>query len=147
MLKSISALLGVGLVILWIAGLGSTNVPGWMTWLDGAAALCAFGISAYLTPYSSRASKISMPLFLAVGLFILWMVGVSNAVAPPWMSWWNFAFACGFLCLGIYGGIERRRLGGYSSGYPSGYQRPEIDSTGRTAPTTDLDRERTRRSA
>jgi ABC-type transport system involved in cytochrome c biogenesis permease subunit len=140
MLKSVSTILGLGLVVLWVAGLSSPDAANWMTWLDGLAALCAFGIAAYATPYATRNSRAGMPIVLSVGLFILWLAGQSAGVVP-WMSWWNFAFACAFLILGIYSMMERRR--------PVSQQQRSVlgTETHTTVPPTDIEKERTRRSA
>ena len=107
MLKKMSTLFGLGLVVLWIAGLGSAEATPWLTWFDGLAALCAFGIAAFTPRYATRGTRMGQPIALAVGLFILWAVGLANG-ATPWLSWWNFVFGCAFLILGVAAGAERQ---------------------------------------
>src|ERR1041385_4416314 len=42
MTRGTSIVLGAGLIIVWLVGLGN-GATSWLTWLDGVAALCAFG--------------------------------------------------------------------------------------------------------
>jgi hypothetical protein len=107
MLKKMSAVLGVGLLILWIAGLGSPTAQGWLTWLDGVAALCAFAISGFTPNYASKNVRVGQPIALSGGLFALWIIGLATG-AVSWLCWWTFAFACAFLALGIACSYERR---------------------------------------
>lgn len=105
MLKKYSTIFGIGLLLLWITGMGSEDVPSWMTWLVGLAALCSFGVAAFTPSYASRNSKMGESVLLATGLYILWVAGLVNGVGP-WLAWWTFAFACAFLCLGIVVGLQ-----------------------------------------
>ncbi|MEO5970632.1 MAG: hypothetical protein ABIQ95_11950 [Bdellovibrionia bacterium] len=104
MLRKYSTILGIGLLMLWAVGLGSPGTYPWMTWLVGIAALCSFGIAAFTPTYASRNTKMGESVLLATGLFLLWVVGLVNGVAP-WMAWWTFAFACVYLLLGIVVGL------------------------------------------
>ncbi len=123
--KRISAILGVGLIVLWIVGLGNPNTSSWLTWMDGIAALCAFGIAAFTPDYATRSTRMGLPMAMSVALFAFWLIALSTGVSAG-MTWWNFAFACAFLILGISNGAERPV--------------PMVEST-----TTDLNRERERR--
>jgi hypothetical protein len=50
-----------------------------------------------------RARPVGGAIGLAVGLFVMWIIGL--ATSPyVWLPWWNFGFACAFLLLGIFGG-------------------------------------------
>ena len=102
-LKGTSVALGIGLAILWIAGLSSPDSPGWLTWLDGVAALAAFTIAALMRMGDSRAKRVGNTIGLSVCLFVLGIIGLATG-ALPWLSWWTFAFACAFLILGIAAG-------------------------------------------
>jgi ABC-type transport system involved in cytochrome c biogenesis permease subunit len=89
-----------------------------------------------VTPYTRGASKSAMALALSAGLFVLWLVGMTQGVVP-WMTWWNFVFACAFLFLAIYSRAERR---------PIRALRTEIGAPERTITPSEMDRER-RKSA
>lgn len=92
--------LGVGMVVLWVAGLSSSLAPTWMVWLDLVAAALTFVGVAGTRPQTDKAVRSGGTIALAAGVFALWLAGlVNNAV--PWMSWWNFIFACGYLFVGI----------------------------------------------
>lgn len=114
MLKRISTLLGIGLIVLWIVGLGSPSSNGWLTWLDGVAALCAFGIAAFIPLDAKKEVKAGFPLALAIVLFTLWMVGLSS-LAERWLVGCNFIFACAFLALGISEIIRKKPPTDYKS--------------------------------
>lgn len=113
MLKGWSLALGVGLAILWIAGLSATAAAPWLTWLDAVGAICAFVIAATVSDASDRNIRAGSTGALAVGLFALWIIGLSSAV-PGWQAWWNFAFACASGILAIATGVSAR--GGFGVG-------------------------------
>ncbi len=106
MVRGISIALGIGLIILWITGL-SQHATAWLTWLDGIAGLCAFGIAGVIRP-GVAGSLAASPIALSVGLFVLWIIALAIG-ASGWLSWWTFVFACAFLLLGIAGGASLRR--------------------------------------
>lgn len=114
MVRQFSVILGIGLIVLWIAGLSSPFAPAWISWLDGAAGLLAFLIagSNQQQPIGASArAQAGGPLALAIGLFALWVVALSTAVIP-WMTWWTFAFACAFLALSVaVMGRRSKRMG------------------------------------
>jgi hypothetical protein len=103
MVRGTSIALGIGLAILWIVGL-SNHAAMWLTWLDGLAALCAFGVASAAVPDVTRSTAVTAsPIVLATGLFVLWIIGLA-VHAEGWLAWWTFAFACGFLLLGLFSG-------------------------------------------
>jgi hypothetical protein len=104
MLKKYSTLLGIGLLVLWGTGLRSAEAAPWISWLVGVGALCSFGIAAFTPSYAGKNTKMGEAVLVGTGMFILWILGMSNGVVP-WMAWWTFAFACAFLLLGIVLGL------------------------------------------
>ncbi|HVV48805.1 MAG TPA: hypothetical protein VHO06_04025 [Polyangia bacterium] len=92
MFRAISFILGLGLIILWLAGL-SSHASLWLTWLDGLGGLVAIAGAAALVEFGRGGTAGSG--LLALGLFVLWIVGLATG-ATLWLSWWTFAFACAF---------------------------------------------------
>jgi hypothetical protein len=45
---------------------------------------------------------------LALGLFTLWVLGLT-APSVPWLTWWKFLFACGFVAVALSTYSEPRR--------------------------------------
>jgi hypothetical protein len=99
-------LLAIGLVILWLVGL-SQHATAWLTWLDVVGALFGFAIAAGAGPQVARGFAGGAPIALAIGLGVLWIIGLATH-AEAWLTWWTFAFACAFLLLGIGGSFTRR---------------------------------------
>jgi hypothetical protein len=99
-MRGASIAMGLGLGALWLFGF-STHATLWLTWLVGLAALCALALGARPVPLRPVPAAASRPLVLSGGLFLLWMIGLGLRV-EPWLAWWTFIFACGFLMLGIY---------------------------------------------
>ncbi|HVV49388.1 MAG TPA: hypothetical protein VHO06_07010 [Polyangia bacterium] len=95
MFRAVSAVLGFGLILLWIAGLASHAVA-WLTWLDGLAGLVAVAMGLGFV----RAAQMGVPGWglLAFGLFVLWIIGLAGG-RTLWQAWWTFGFACAFLIL------------------------------------------------
>ncbi len=108
MIRGLSIALAIGLVIVWIVGLNQ-HATGWLTWLDGLGALVGFAIAAGAGPAVGRAYGAGGPIALAVGLGILWIIGLATH-AEAWLTWWTFVFACAFLLLGIAGGAAGERM-------------------------------------
>lgn len=106
MVRGWSAVLGVGLVVLWIAGLGNPAAASWLSWLDGVAAFCAFLISGLTVKDSERTRMIAGPVFLSLFLFTLWVIGLATQTVA-WQTWWTFAFGAAFLFVGISMGSAR----------------------------------------
>lgn len=96
MVRTYSFLLGLGLAILWLAGITS-YAPLWFTWLTAIAAICAFGGSLMVDSMPPVGRRLG-PLALSLGLFGLWIAGLLERV-PPWQIWWTFFFAAAFLLL------------------------------------------------
>ncbi len=109
MIKGISTILGVGLIVLWIAGISTVNASGWLTWLDGVAGVAALVFAGSLGPESSRSSLTGGCIGMAAALFVLWGAALIVGVVP-WMTWWNFAFACTFLVLTAASGRDQNRF-------------------------------------
>ncbi len=106
MVRGISVALAIGLVILWIVGLGD-HATAWLTWLDGLGALFGFALAAGIVPGVSAAAAAAGPIALAIGLGILWIIGLATN-ASMWLTWWTFAFAIAFLLVGIGAGMQQR---------------------------------------
>jgi hypothetical protein len=97
MFRGASVVLGIGLIILWIAGLSSHAMHGaWLPWLDGVAGLVAIGIGVSIG--KEMGIGVAGWGLMALGLFILWIIGLASA-APVWLAWWTFGFACAFVIL------------------------------------------------
>lgn len=141
MVRGFSLALSFGLVVLWLVGLERGGVP-WMAWIDLALGVAAFLLAVIVSPRSRASVRVGGPLTLSAGLFVLWLAGVSTASPALWLAWWNFAFACAFLLLGLaaspgetasYGDIAADRRGTYGTrglpglwgplegGYPYGW--------------------------
>jgi len=106
MFRGVSVILGIGLIILSIAAM-SVHAVLWLTWLDGLAGIAAIvmGLSIAAT---ARAGASGSGL-LAFGLFILWIVGLTQG-RSLWLAWWTFAFACAFMVLSGSALSGERRL-------------------------------------
>jgi hypothetical protein len=111
MVRSGSLLLGMGLVILWVAGLNA-HAPAWIAWLDGLAALCAFALASLASGEGVRARASGGALALGFGLLALAIAGLVVRVSSLWVSWWTFAFAAAFLALGLFGSLGHIERGG-----------------------------------
>lgn len=95
MLRNGDAIFGVGLTLLWIAGL-ATGSTQWLTWFDFVAAICAFYLAAY---GQNRAGGPAGTIALAIALLTVGIIGgVGHAAA--WLSWATFGLGC---LLGLVG--------------------------------------------
>lgn len=108
MVRGISVILGAGLIVLWIVALGQ-HATVWLTWLALVAGLCGLGIALGAGDNAGRLLGVGAPIALAVGLFVLWIIGLATR-ADTWLTWWDFAFACAFLLLGLIFGAAGSRL-------------------------------------
>lgn len=108
MFRGVSVILGIGLIILWLAAL-SAHAVLWLTWLDGLAGLLAIVMG--LTLVASARAGASGSGLLALGLFILWIIGLATG-RSLWLAWWTFAFACAFMILAASSMSDERRLHG-----------------------------------
>jgi hypothetical protein len=95
MQRAVAVGLGVGLFVLSFAGL-VLQVPIWLSWLDGIAALAAIGGAAVYGASTRAGTGIWGALVL--GLIALWLVAL-RSLGSGLMAWGNFAFACAFLLL------------------------------------------------
>ena len=94
-----SVIAGFGLIIVFLVGLGTTGSAPWLSWLDLAGGvLCLIAATSVRDRGSSAASAIG----LAVGLYVLWIVGMLTNGAP-FQNWWTFVFACVMVIGGILG--------------------------------------------
>jgi hypothetical protein len=106
MVRGTSIVLGAGLVILWLVGLANHASP-WLTWLELLGAVFSFGLAAAIVPNRRGfAVAAGAPIALAVYLSLLWIVALTIG-ATSWMAWWTFAFAVGYLILGLLAIGER----------------------------------------
>jgi hypothetical protein len=117
MLKGWSTILGIGLAVLWFAGLNTLNATPWVTWLDGLGALCAWGIALAVSDTSPVGSRTGSTGALTIGLLALWVVTLFTPV-PGWQVWWNFGFACAFGILAIACSYNGRAISGQVSTMP-----------------------------
>jgi hypothetical protein len=109
-MKILAIISGIGLAILWIAGLNSPMAPSWLTWLDGVGAVLSFIAAA---SDRNRASRVGTSAFTAVGLFVMWLIGMSTN-GLQWQNWWTFIFACVMAVAAIAGSRPQVR-GGYGT--------------------------------
>ncbi len=99
MFRTLSVLMGFGLLVLGIFGL-SQPAAHLVAWLDIAAAVASFTIAGAVTWRTSPASRMGAPLTLGVGLLVVWFVSFA-AGAPVWLTWWNFFLGTAFCFLGL----------------------------------------------
>lgn len=130
MVRSWSIVLGIGLIILGIAGL---YTPGgnWIAWLDIVGGLISFFVGAAaqgVTAPATAEGTLSGPrygnsggmLFICLGLFAMWIIGLVTKSVTSTMAWWNFGFACAYALL-VMGSSSRR----------AGMRRVSVTSEGR----------------
>lgn len=87
--------LGIGLAVLWIVGLALNATP-WLTWLNGVAALCSFGIAALVAPDTPAARQSVPPILAALGLFAMWIIGLATR-STEWLVWLTFVAGCAYV--------------------------------------------------
>lgn len=106
MVWGLSILLGVGLLGLWLAGIGNYGTV-WLSWLDFVAGVASF-VAAFLViqPMSKRA-RAYFPILLGIGIAVLWAVGLATQ-ASRWLVWSNLWFSCAFVMLGLASYYEGR---------------------------------------
>jgi hypothetical protein len=97
MYRPVSAVLSLGLLVLWIAGL-AYHAPAWLTWLDGGGAVVAF-VTAYVFGLAWFAG-VALSGLLSLGLFVVWLVALA-AGGASWLAWWNLGFAAAFSVLAV----------------------------------------------
>ena len=100
MVRWLSAVFGVGLVILGVSELNGNTAP-WLAWFDFIAAIASFGLAVGLNKSSSHAAHISGPFLMALCLCTLGTIAFLANAAPPSPLWWNFGFAVAFFLTGL----------------------------------------------
>ncbi len=100
--------MGVGLVLLWMAELGEPDVPRGLAWLDLIAAVISFIGAVVTRPEWTRAKRAAGTIGLGLGVLALWVIGLANG-STPWVAWWNFSFGVVYLVVGILSGIDQSR--------------------------------------
>lgn len=111
MLKRLTTVLGVGLLALWAFGLGDARASAWVVWLLGLGSLWSLGIALLSSDIPSQAERVTQPLALAVGLFAVWLIGVT-VDSVDWLNRWTFVAALAYLFLGISGFVKKKRPSG-----------------------------------
>jgi hypothetical protein len=104
-----SLILAAGLGALWIIGLGH-HATGWLTWLDGLAALGGFAIVLGVSDLATGAIKAGGPIALGMALGVFWIIGLATG-STTWLIWSTFAFACAYILVGIGAAYSRREAG------------------------------------
>jgi hypothetical protein len=92
--KLVTAALGLGLVTIWMLGLGY-NGPAWLIWPDAAAALVALAATE-MVEGGDFAGLTTWPL-VGVTLCALWLFGLGSDAR--WLAWLNLVLGLGFLAL------------------------------------------------
>jgi hypothetical protein len=115
-IKAADILLGLGLFLVWGAGVISNSGPAWLVWLNGFAGIMAFVLAGDATPDVNPASRIGGALALGLALFILWVTALA-VHAFGWVAWATLVFSVAFFSLALGMGTaspstraERRRL-------------------------------------
>ena len=100
MSKTLSIILGLGLVVLWVVAISQAGVTSWLTWLDGIVGVCAVIMGLAMSANSARSFRVGGPVIVAIALFVLWIIGLS-VTATAWLACWTFGFGCAFLITGF----------------------------------------------
>ena len=100
LVKTWLTVLGVGMLIQWIAGMSSSYASPTITWLDFGIAILSFVGVSLTKPSTDRNTRAGGTIALALGVFAIWLGGLVNG-ATAWLTWWNFAFACAYLFAGV----------------------------------------------
>jgi hypothetical protein len=97
MVKAISILLGLGLVVLTVAGWATSGAALWLSWFDLVGTLGAFWVAGI----AEGVIRASVAIALGVGLMVLWIIALSTVGIPEWQSWWTFGFGFAFIVTGV----------------------------------------------
>ena len=100
-------ILGIGLLLVWLAGVGY-HTASWLCWLDFVGGMASIAGGLFAPPDLPRNARMAMPLALSVMLFLLWIISLAVG-HEAWKVWWTFAFACGYLLLAALSGTPTRR--------------------------------------
>jgi hypothetical protein len=109
-------LLGIGLGLLWLAGLYN-HATSWLVWLTFASAILSllFGLMpetvSGAAPGKRSGTLMRMPPFVQTAvLLVLWIIGLASG-ATSWLTWWTFAFAIAYGLLGLGTSLPESRAG------------------------------------
>ncbi len=131
-------LLGIGLGVLWAAGLRA-DAARWLVWLDLVAAVASLVVAAVppraadrsprLSPNATRGERtgemgshvdmllgdgdppelvLASPFLLAGMLLLMWLFGLALH-AERWLAWVNFGFGLAYGLLGVGVGTHLER--------------------------------------
>jgi hypothetical protein len=95
MTRAILVALGLSLVLLWLVGVVDQSTI-WMTWLDGTAAVLTFWLVPVTRPHLGPIEVATGPALIGCGLGAVFVVGLLTG-ASAWLTWFNLAFAGGYL--------------------------------------------------
>src|SRR5262245_6132106 len=95
MARGVGGLLGVGLLVVWIAAL-STRQPAWITWLDFVAGVAMVAVVLFAFTAEREVAGV-----LGIGLFALWLLALARGGAATWLPWWTFVFACAYVAYAL----------------------------------------------
>ncbi len=104
MLRIGAALLGIGALVMGIAGFWGPAAVNWLCLLDFIAAIGAFGASLLLGkrgPLSQRAA--STAVLTLIGLLGVFVIPLDAAWMQPWQLQGNFVLFFFFLVMGLEG--------------------------------------------
>jgi hypothetical protein len=93
--RGVVALLGSGLVVVWMFAVGYGH-SGWLSWTMLAAAVVALG-GLGPAAMDTEAGVATWP-FVGVLLLSAWLFALAVG-ATPWLAWSSFAFGCAFVIL------------------------------------------------
>jgi hypothetical protein len=107
MLKKLSAVLGFGLLCLWMFGLSNPEANSWVNWFVGLLAIVSFSISAFTPDYPVQRVRVGIPMGISAALFSLGVITLFLNVSA-WQKIWTLVFGCLYFGLGIVGAVERK---------------------------------------
>jgi len=107
MLKKLSAVLGFGLLCLWMFGLSNPAANSWVNWFVGLLAIASFSISAFTPDHPAQRVRVGIPMGISAALFSLGVATLFLNVSA-WQKTWTLVFGCLYFGLGIVGAVERK---------------------------------------
>ena len=114
MVRTWSLLLGVGLVFLGLAGLGSTGTgPGtgsWVPWFDFVGAFLSLVVAGSAKSGTLDAERVAGPRMISIGLFVIWIAALIIGNVPTSLAWWNFTFGLAYGLVAMTAGGTRRTI-------------------------------------
>lgn len=100
-MKVWSGILGIGLIIVGIAGIRSPHTLQGVAWLNLVIGIAAVIFSGSIKQTSSKIHRASGPTVFAIILFGLWVIEMVIMPSQTWQAWWNFIFAMAFIAMSI----------------------------------------------